>query len=292
MPRPLRVNWYPREEAPVAQSRVLDVHAHIPDDLFDRRLPGGGYDAVEDRARRTQLMDQAGITASVLMVPALYERPNGVADTRRVNNCVAWYRDSDPGRFPIALGTVDPFHGRDAGIDEINRLAAELHLDGVVWDPFRQGTSIEEPRMVAFVGELARLGLPAFIHTHAVDKRESPARVASLARRVPDATIVALGALSSLQRAFELQRVAAEAPNLLFDTTVTLPIGPIDRYVELLGSRRLLFGTDMYLNRLWAFQRPPVLDDILRSAALGDDDRANILWRNAQRVFARLAVAA
>jgi len=54
----------------------------------------------------------------------------------------------------------------------------------------------------------------------------TPARVASLARRVPEATIVALGALSSLQHEFELRRLAAEAPNLLFDTTVTLPIGP------------------------------------------------------------------
>ena len=237
-------------------------------------------------------MDAAGIAASVLMVPALYERPNGVADTRRVNNCVAWYRDSAPERFPVALGTVDPFHGRDAGIEEINRMATELHLDGVVWDHFRQGASIEEPRMVAFVTELGRLGLPAFIHTHAVDKRESPARVASLARRVPGTIVVALGALSSLQHAFELRRVAAEAPNLLFDTTVTLPIGPIDRYVESLGSERLLFGTDMYLNQLWSGRRAPVLDDILESDQLSDDDRDNILWRNAHQVFSRLVVAA
>ena len=276
----------------MAQRRVLDVHAHIPEDLFDRPVPGGGFDAQADRARRIEQMDRAGIAASVLMVPGLYERPNGVADTRRVNDCVAWYRDTDPEHFPVALGTVDPFHGRDAGIEEINRLASELHLDGVVWDHFRQGASIEEPRMVAFVTELGRLGLPAFVHTHAVDKRESPARVASLARRVPETTVVALGALSSLQHEFDLRRTAAEAPNLLFDTTVSLPIGPIDRYVAILGSERLLFGTDMYLNRLWSGQRAPVLDDILESDQLSEADRDNIVWRNAQRVFSRLAVPA
>ncbi|MBO0883881.1 MAG: amidohydrolase family protein, partial [Mycobacterium sp.] len=267
----------------------FDIHAHIPDDMFNRILPAGGYDAADDVAARVALMDRSGIGASVLMVPALYERPNGIADTRRVNDCVAWYRRAYPTRFPVAVGTVEPFHGRDVCLDEIQRITSELELDGVVWDHFRQGTAIDEPRMVAFVTELGRLGRPAFIHTHAVDEREHPARVAALARKVPETTIVALGALSSLQHDFELRRVAEEAPNLLFDTTVTLPIGPIARYVEIIGSERLLFGTDMYLNPMWSFERPPVLVDILQSR-LSQQDRDNILWANAQRVFTRLGV--
>ena len=125
------------------RNRVLDVHAHIPDDLFDRPLPAGGYDAADDLALRIEVMARAGVGASVLMAPALYERPNGVADTRRVNDCVAWYRDTNRARFPFALGTVEPFHGRDAGLEEIRRISAELHLDGVVWDHFRQGTAID-----------------------------------------------------------------------------------------------------------------------------------------------------
>jgi predicted TIM-barrel fold metal-dependent hydrolase len=269
------------------QYQVLDVHAHIPDDLFDRQLPGGGFDVAADLASRLELMDRSGVTASVLMAPALYERPNGIADTRRVNDCVAWYREQNAERFPVALGTVEPFHGRDVGLDEIRRIASELKLNGVVWDHFRQGTAIEEPRMVVFVTELGRLGLPAVIHTHAIDQRQSPGRVAALARRAPDATIVALGALSSLQREWELRQVADEAPNLLFDTTETLPIGPIERYVDILGSERLLFGTDMYLNTLWAHRKPPVLDDVLHAQRLSATDRDNILWANAQRVFGR-----
>ena len=267
--------------------QVLDVHAHIPDDLFDRPLPGGGFDVASDLSTRLQHMERSGVTASVLMAPALYERPNGIADTRRVNDCVAWYRDQHSEQFPIALGTVEPFHGRDVGLDEIKRIATDLKLNGVVWDHYRQGTAIEEPRMVAFVTELGRLGLPAVIHTHPIDQRESPARVAALARQVPGATVLALGALSSLQREWDLRRVAEEAPNLLFDTTETLPIGSIERYVEILGSERLLFGTDMYLNNLWAHRRPPVLEDILDGQRLTSRDRNNILWANAQRLFGR-----
>jgi hypothetical protein len=122
------------------QTRVLDVHAHIPETLFDHPLADGGYAVADDLAARVQLMDRAGINASVLMAPGLYERPKGVADTRRLNDCLAWYRDSHAERFPVALGTLDPLHGRDAGLEEIHRLATQLQLDGVVWDHYRQGT--------------------------------------------------------------------------------------------------------------------------------------------------------
>src|SRR4029450_12297350 len=118
-------------------------HAHIPDDLFDRPLPDGGFDVAADLASRLDLMDRSGVTASVLMAPPLYERPHGVADTRRVNDCVAWYRDQHSLRFTAALGTVEPFHGRDVGLDEIRRAATELKLNGVVWDHYRQGTAID-----------------------------------------------------------------------------------------------------------------------------------------------------
>jgi predicted TIM-barrel fold metal-dependent hydrolase len=273
------------EGASVGELRVLDLHGHIPDDLFDRRLPDGGYDASADLAAREAQMDRVGVTASVLLAPSLYERPNGIADTRRVNDCVAWYRTLRPARFPVALGTVEPFHGRDAGLAEIARLVDDLHLNGVVWDHYHQGTGIDEPRMVAFVTELARRGLPAVLHTHPFDERESPVRVAALARRVPEATVVALGGLSALHDEWQLRDIATETPNLLFDTTVTLPLAPLERYVEILGSQRLLFGTGMHLNPRWTASRSAVLDELLESSALGESDRDNILWANAARIF-------
>src|SRR5207247_8829951 len=108
-----------------------------------------------------------------------------------------------------------------------------------------------------------RFGLPASIPTHAIGRRESPARVAGLAKRVPDTTIVVLGALSSLRQEWELRSIADECPNVLFDTTMTLPIGPIERFVDVVGSDRVVFGTDMYLDAIWAFERPPVLANVL-----------------------------
>jgi len=254
--------------------RVFDVHAHIGDLAASRTA--------------IALMDRSGISAGVAMLDHAYEWPNGIADTRRVNDQVAALRQRLPERLPVALGTLEPFHGQDAGLAEIERIVTELHLDGLVWDHHAQGTGIDDQRMVAFVQELARRGLPAFIHANALDMRESPAHIESLAQRVPEARIVALGALSALQRESELRRIAEGCPNLVFDTTVTLPIGPIERYVGIVGAERLVFGTDMYANPTWASTTPPVLDNILRSEHLSDQDKRRIVWDNAARLFPAL----
>jgi predicted TIM-barrel fold metal-dependent hydrolase len=258
--------------------RVFDIHGHT---AHQSQL-----------AARLAAMDRAGITASALMVDFDYEWPNGVADTRRVNDQVAAWRDLYPTRLPVALGTVEPFHGPRACLDEIDRLAGELRLDGVIWDHHAQGTSLDDQRMVTFAREVARRGLTSVVHVHALDMREGPTHVESLARQVPEATLVALGAFSALQRHWELERIARACPNLVFDTTVTLPIGPIDAYVEIVGAERVVFGTDMYANPLWTAPEPLVLRMIVDSEALSESEKQLILWDNAARLFPRLQALA
>ncbi|HEY2596793.1 MAG TPA: amidohydrolase family protein [Chloroflexota bacterium] len=249
---------------------VFDVHAHLA-------APTAAPALIE-------AMDRVGVSASTAMVDHDYEWPNGVADTRRVNDLLAAARASHPRRLPVALGTVEPFHGSEACLAEIDRLTSELHLDGMVWDHHAQGTGIDDQRMVAFAKVLAERGLPAFVHVNALDLREGPSRVESLARRVPEATIVALGALGTLQREWELSRIASACPNLLFDTTVSVPMGPIEAYVDTLGASRILFGTDLGTQPA----RAPMLEEIVESGRLSDADKGLILWGNAARLFPRL----
>ena len=60
-----------------------------------------------------------------IVIPShAYLRPDGIADTRRVNDHIAAYREHDPKRFPAALGIVEPLYGA-RGLEEIDRLADE-----------------------------------------------------------------------------------------------------------------------------------------------------------------------
>lgn len=273
-----------------ASYRVFDAHAHLPP--APPRREDGSYDIEWDIAFRRNLMQRGGITAAIAMASNMYERPNGIADTRRQNDFAAWYRDTHPEEFPVALGTIEPNHGVEAGIAELNRMKAELHLDGVIWHHYFSGSTMDEPRMVTFCRELARLGLPAFLHVSVEGPHEDPFRFGLLAERVPEATLVAVGGMSSSPRVLEMRQIMARCSNVMMDSSLIQPMGqPVLHLAEEFGSDRILFGTDLTIlgkgDRLWSF--PPGLVDIIDSPRLSETDRKNILWDTAARLFHRLA---
>jgi len=262
---------------------IFDSHAHV---LPASKKDESNYDVEVDLQFRSHLMDKVAIRAGLLMASNVYERPHGIADTRRQNDFVAWYRDAYPGRFPIAIGTIEPNHGRDVGIEEIHRMKEELGILGVVWHHHFNGSMMDEPRMIAFCQELARLGMVAFVHLNVAGQHESPNHLDVLAQRVPECTIVALGAFSSHKNMHDLRYVGERCSNVLFETSLAWPMGqPILEYVDRFGSERILFGTDMHYEpeRSWLY--PTGLVDILDSPRLQERDRENILWMNAERLF-------
>jgi len=80
--------------------RVIDVHQHV------RLMPGslGETLASPEIELKTRLvvMDRIGIDQAIVIPGHDYLRPNGLADTRAVNNAIAAYRRANPARFPAA----------------------------------------------------------------------------------------------------------------------------------------------------------------------------------------------
>src|SRR6476469_7827826 len=110
---------------------VFDVHHHVGR-AFDAL--GGALDQPsahpEEAARieladRLSIMDTGGVHQALVIPGHGYLRPNGIADTRRVNDEIAAYRDATPERFPVACGIVEPRDGALA-FEEIDRAAGEL----------------------------------------------------------------------------------------------------------------------------------------------------------------------
>ena len=99
--------------------QILDVHQHIGYH-GSRLMP----EISEDFTKRTEWMDHCGISQSVIMPSPDYYMPYGIADTQKVNQKMADYRQRHPDRFPIALGTVEPRHGRES-LKAIDRMIQE-----------------------------------------------------------------------------------------------------------------------------------------------------------------------
>ena len=213
---------------------IFDAHAHLQPASFYRDEAKLDTDA----GFRKQLFARCGINAGIVMASNVYERPNGIADTRLQNQLAAGFRDRDPDTFPVAIGTVEPNYGVEVCLAEINRMHSELGINGVVWHHHFSGNTIDEPRMIALTKELARLNMVAMVHLNMDSINEAPTHLEGLAQAVPEATIVGLGAFASHRNLHDLRAIGKRCPNVLLETSLAFPMGQnIVAFAEAAGLR-------------------------------------------------------
>jgi hypothetical protein len=98
----------------VRSTPIIDVHNHLGN-IGDTGAVSGratadsvvaaGQEALDaDVAARLGVLDGRGVDQTVIIGPHGYLRPDGIVDTRRVNDATAAYRDRRPDRFAAAVG--------------------------------------------------------------------------------------------------------------------------------------------------------------------------------------------
>ena len=267
---------------------VFDVHHHVGRafDALGGGLDDAGGDAAEiarvELAERLRIMDEGGISQALVIPGHGYLRPNGLADTRRVNDEIAAYRDNTPDRFPVACGIVEPRDGPYA-LDEIERLSSELGLVAISFHTRFQGVSMDSQWIFRYLERMGELRLVPVIHAMDDTPEESLWKLASIARSLPDLTILALDAFSSYEATKQCFFVADVAPNIVFDTSLSYNFDFIEEFAVRFGPERVLFGTDLYS---WPVGRrvSHLLPQIV-ACGLSRDAKASILGDNARRLF-------
>ena len=263
---------------------VFDCHHHVGEASgFMGGLagqPGVAGDAEQDA--RLAIMDRGGVRQAAVIPGHGYERPHGVADTRRANDRIAAYRERRPERFPVAIGIVEPLHG-DHSLPEIERCARELALAGLSFHARFQGVSMDDARIRRYVGRMGELGLVPVLHALAESVDESLWKIAELASAFPGQEMLVLDAFASFDGTKECSAVAERCPNLLFDTSLSYNFDFIEAFARRFGAARVVFGTDLYsppLGRRTSHLLPQILE-----SGLSDADKALILGANARRLF-------
>lgn len=269
---------------------IVDAHQHVgglADVLsYDGREPAGEPTVEEDTARRVAYMDAQGIAWAVLQPSHGYARPDGIADTMRVNDRMAEYRAYAEGRFRV-LGTTEPLHG-ERGLAEIDRVA-ELGLDGLAWHHRFQGCYIDSRWMWPTLRRMADLGLVPLVHVNAESSMEAHWRLQRLALDFPELTFLAMDGLWSYERARHVLVTAGTTPNIVWDIGGPSHYVSVEEWVEQNGSATICFSMGSAYGD-GAAAKPALLQQI-EQAAISDADRANILGGNVARLFGSRAPA-
>ena len=270
---------------------VFDVHHHVGDAsavlgtnvaLVDSSSPPPDDAAAHEVRMRIEAMDAGGVDWAAVIPGHGYHRPNGLADTRRVNDAIAAYRDANPARFPVAVGVVEPAYGPHS-LPEIDRLADELHLAGVSFHVRFQGVSLDNQWIRTYIGRIVERGLVPVIHAVPETSENPQWKVATIARAFPETTMLVLDAFGSHESSKECFHTADVAPNLVFDTSLAYGFDLIEQFARAHGPERVVFGTDLYS---WPLGRriSRLLPEICESG-LDDAAKRAILAGNARRLF-------
>ena len=267
---------------------VFDVHHHVGRafDALGGTLQDSSTDLAEferfELAERLRLMDEGGVCQALVIPGHGYLRPNGIADTRRVNDEIAAYRDATPDRFPVACGIVEPRDGALA-LAEIDRAVTELGLVAFSFHTRFQGVSMDSQWILKYLERMGEHGVLPIIHAMDDTPEEALWKLASVARSLPDLTILALDAFGGFEATRHNFFVGEIAPNVVFDTSLSYNFDYIEDFAKQFGAERVVFGTDLYshpVGRRISHLLPQIV-----GSALSDADKAAVLGGNARRLL-------
>jgi hypothetical protein len=261
---------------------MIDAHNHMGDMAVTGATAARGPGAVDDDLEhemdaRLRVLDASGVGQAVIIGAHGHLRPDGIADTRRMNDAVAAYRDRMPDRFPAGIGIVEPLYG-PRGLEELDRCATELRLAGISFHTRFQGVSSDSPWVRRFVERIGELGMVVYMHSVGESASESLWKVELVANDFPDVQFVVLDAFSTFEQSMLIPRVAERTANLVFDTATAHGWGFMAPLVERCGAARLVYGSDLHSTDHGKLLYDPLAD--ILSAELKEEDRALILGGN------------
>lgn len=271
----------------ISKADIVDAHTHVGAArvaIGDANKDAESKLGLErDLAERLAILDERGVGKAVVIPGHNYLRPEGIVDTRDVNNQIASYRDGCSNRILAAIGIVEPLYGA-RGFEEILRCKEELNLVGISFHSRFQGGSIDDIWVFRYIERMGELGLVPYVHAVGESVDESLWKIENLAKGLPDVRFLVLDAFSTAEQSHFLLSAAERQTNLLFETSLSLSFSKrVLPAINRIGASRIVYGSDLYS---WPYGAPSgeVLQDV-KDSDLSGEDKVAILGGNVLRLL-------
>lgn len=207
---------------------ILDAHTHI------EGLPGSPWADPPEMILR--LLDEAGIAQAVVMTycdaPLQHPSYDPLAYTRQA---VLDY----PERL-IGFARLDP--GADNAEALLEQAVLEWGFRGLKLHPFGYRQPVDSPDTLRLLRKAGALGVPTLLHCGDEDYT-LPLQLERAARACPEATLW-FGHMGGYFHVPDAIEVARRCGNVILETSATPHVQLIGRAIEVLGPKRVIFGSD------------------------------------------------
>lgn len=246
-------------DTPFAGIPIIDVHSHYGKWPFPMR--GTGIEFTLDLMRRRRI-NKSIMSSSYAIVYDFVEGNEQIS--RAING------------YPELLGyvTVNPNYF-DASCRELEKYLKKPNFVGVKIHPTYCRQGINSAKTRSLIRKIADYGHPLLIHTYGA---AGPEQVRALARECPELPIImGHGGADAWREAAE---VVNDTDNVYMEFCCSvLETDKVRRTVEIAGSDRILFGSDLDLIH------PGFIAGVYEEAGLARVDKEKILYRNASKLF-------
>jgi hypothetical protein len=243
---------------------VIDMHGHYGP-FWGIYLPKPYADGMLDS------MDLCGVSATVC------SSHSALVDQERGNREMAEVVKQHPGRF-YGYRVVNPNYPKQAA-KEVERYPEDAGFLGFKFHPDQHSYPLTGEGYVPALQYAEAHRLVVLTHSWGHSEYDGPKLVQQVAERYPQVTLImGHSGYGEWDAAFAAAR---DCSNVYLDLTAAYRVnGIIARMVKEVGSQKVLFGTDLpWFDPHWAIGS-------VCFSRITDEDRHNILHRNAERLMA------